>query len=75
MAKVIKVSKSHNGRETIYEGTLDYLLGSVFGYSLECGHSWNAKIPREPKSGKTLVKALNDSAYECRRYNDSYSLV
>ena len=42
------------------------------GYSLECGNSWNHKIPRYPKTLKSLVKALDDSAYECNRYYDSY---
>ena len=28
-----------------YTGTMDYLVNQVFGYTLECGHSWNDKIP------------------------------
>lgn len=74
-AKIYKVISTHNGRETVYEGTMDYLIHNIFGYSLECGHSWNHKIPREPKTGKSLINALNDSAYECNRYNDSYRLA
>jgi hypothetical protein len=72
--KMIYIASIHNGRKTIYGGTLEYLLSDVFGYTLECGNSWNSKIPRFPKSAKSLVKALNNSTYECRRYNDSFIL-
>ena len=57
-----------------YTGTLEELIG-IFKYTLECGNSWNNKIPLYPKSGKSLVNALNKSAQECRRYCDSYELV
>ena len=58
-----------------YTGTLEELCDRVFGYTLECGHSWNHKIPRYPKTGRSLEKALNNSANECRRYYDWYELV
>ena len=61
--------------ETLYTGTIEYLTNKVFGYSLECGNSWNSKINRYPKTGKSLVKALTDSAYECRDYRTHYELV
>lgn len=70
--KIYKVISTHNGRDTVWEGTMNYLINNVFGYTLECGNSWNKKINRNPKSVKTLVKGLNDSAYECNHYNDSY---
>jgi hypothetical protein len=73
--KILYVASTHKGRKTIYAGTLEYLLDRVFGYTLECGNSWNRKIPRYPKSGKSLVKALNDSAYECNKDDDFYDLV
>lgn len=73
--KTFKVKAVHRDHEHIYEGTLKRLIHEVFGYTLECGHSWNSKIPLEPKSGKSLVKALNDSAHETRRYYDYYQLV
>ena len=59
----IKVTKSgmQSSREYIWEGTLEYLVGNVFGYTLECGNSWNRKINRFPKSGKALVTAINAS--------------
>lgn len=70
--KIYSVKKLHNDRETVYTGTLDELENNIFGYTLECGHSWNSRIPRYPKTIKSLIKALNNSAMECRRYNDSY---
>jgi hypothetical protein len=72
--KLIYIASFHKGHKTIYGGTLDYLLNNVFGYTLECGNSWNSKIPRYPKSAKSLVKALNDSADVCNRYHDFYDL-
>ena len=62
----IKVTKSgmQSSREYIWEGTLEHLLGKVFGYTLECGNSWNRKINRFPKSGNALVTALNASFVE-----------
>lgn len=73
--KTYKVILHHDGRETAFEGTLEHLVGRTFGYTLECGHSWNHKIPLEPKSIKSLIKALNASAEECRRYNEYYELA
>ena len=65
MAKTfrIKITKSgmSGSRETVYEGTVEHLVGNVFGYTLECGNSWNRKINRNPRSITALVKALNAS--------------
>ena len=71
---VIFISSFHNGRETIYAGTREYLIDRVFGYTLECGHSWNDKISLRPKTKKSLVNALNASAEECRRYSEFFRL-
>lgn len=73
--KIYSVNSVHRDRTTTFTGTLDELENNVFGYTLECGHSWNIKIPRYPKTIKSLIKALNDSAYECRRYYDYYELA
>ena len=73
--KILYIASTHKGRKSIYAGTLEALRNGVFGYTLECGNSWNHKIPRYPKTGKSLVKALNDSAYECNKYEDFYDLV
>ena len=65
MAKIFKVKITKSGmrdtRETIWEGTIEYLVNSVFGYTLECGNSWNRKINRNPRTIGALVKALNAS--------------
>jgi hypothetical protein len=65
MAKTFKVKITKSGmrdtRETVYEGTIDYLVNNVFGYTLECGKSWNRKINDNPKTIGALVKALNAS--------------
>lgn len=71
---IIFISSFHRGNETIYAGKIEYLIEHVFGYTLECGHSWNAKINPRPKTKKSLVNALNASANECRRYSDFYDL-
>lgn len=70
--KIIYIAHTHNSRKTIWGGTIDQLTNNVFGYTLECGNSWNNKIPRYPKTAKSLVNALNNSAYECNKYYDSY---
>ena len=72
--KVFYVKSIHKNHETIWEGTLDYLKESVFGYTLDCGHSWNNKINPNPKTIKSLITALNKSADECRRYDDFYEI-
>ena len=68
MAKTfkVKITKSgmRNTREMVYEGTVEHLVGNVFGYTLECGNSWNRKINRRPKSISALVTALNKSYNE-----------
>ena len=71
-AKKIYVASIHNGRVTIYHDTMEVMTNGIFGYTLECGNSWNNKIPRYPKTIKSLIKALNASAEECRRYSDYY---
>jgi hypothetical protein len=78
MAKTSKIhfiASTHRDRTTIWSGTLEDLKTRVFGYTLECGNSWNHKIPKDPKTIKTLVKALNDSAYECNKYYDHYEIA
>lgn len=68
------VAKNHKGTRTIYCGSIGHLTTRVFGYLLDCGHSWNEKINPSPKTAKGLVSALNKSANECRHYYDSYEL-
>lgn len=52
-------------REYVYSGTIDELI-KTYSYTLDCGKSWehqagNAKINTNPRSGKTLVKNLNNA--------------
>jgi hypothetical protein len=71
MKAEIRIIKSINGKDSEIVGTLEYLVNNNFGYTLECGQSYerekgNKKINRNPKSGKSLVdnlnKAVNNSA-------------
>lgn len=66
MAKEITVKTTYKGREHLYTGTIEYLVKNVFGYHLECGNSWNHKINTNPKTGPSLVKALNAAEEEVR---------
>lgn len=64
MRKTVYITVTHRGNKRVYSGTVDYLVDKVFGYTLECGHSWNEKIKENPKTAKLLVTALNLSATE-----------
>jgi len=63
--KIYQVKKIRSGmsntQESIFEGTLDHLKSGVFGYTLECGASWNPKINRNPKTINALITAVNKS--------------
>ena len=78
MAKVFKVKITRTGmrdsRVNVWEGTIDELVNRVFGYTLECGNSWNRKINRNPRTIGALVKALNASYAEIEGgYTRSYA--
>lgn len=78
MAKTITIRSYHRGHSHDYTGTVDELRTNVFGYKLECGHSWNPKINMYPKTGAALVKALNQSVAETQGgcfEQDSYELI
>jgi ribosomal protein L17 len=75
--KIYKIKKTRSGmngsRETIFEGTLERLKNEVFGYTLECGASWNRKINRNPKTISALITAINKSYNEIEGgYTRSY---
>lgn len=57
---------SYKGEATSHttSGTLDELK-EYFSYKLLCGSECSRKIPRDPKSIKSLVNALNASADVC----------
>jgi hypothetical protein len=44
-------------------GNLEYLVG-YFGYTLECGNSWNKKINKKPKTIKSFITNLQKSYSE-----------
>lgn len=71
---LVFIASIHRGNRTIYCGSIEHMNDRVFGYTLECGHSWNDKINRYPKTARGLVNALNKSAEECRRYSDYYEV-
>ena len=66
--KIYKIKKTRTGldrsTESIFEGTLAQLRSGVFGYTLECGASWNSKINRNPKTIAALITAINKSYNE-----------
>ena len=77
--KIYTVHKyyARSSRDYYYKGTLSQ-LAECFGYTLECGNSWNPKIPTKPKTAKSLVSALNKSVYETQGScysQDYYELV
>ena len=62
-AKIYFIKKYHRGRYTIVKGTIEQLV-EYFGYALECGHSWNSKINKNPTTYKSLISNLNKSYHE-----------
>lgn len=60
--------------ERTVEGTIPE-LNEFFGYTLLLGHQENARIPLRPRTIKSLVNALNDSARVTGRNNISYWIV
>lgn len=63
VAKTYTIIKTRKGRESSQTGTVAE-LAKIYSYTLECGHSWNRKIPKEPKTIAALIKALNNSVSE-----------
>ena len=63
MAKEHTIKKTRKGRETLVTGDLERMK-SYFGYTLECGASWNRKINQNPKTIKSFVKNLQMSYEE-----------
>ena len=58
MAKEYTVISHHHGRETEFTGTIEHLINDVFGYTLECGHSWNAGVTATGMNLKLLKLIL-----------------
>ena len=62
-AKTFTVIKTRRGQQTEITDTVENLV-ERFGYTLECGNSWNSKINRNPKTAASLITALNKSVAE-----------
>ena len=76
-AKTYTIIKTRHGNNREITGTLEELT-KYFKYTLECGNSWNPKIPTQPKTIKSLISALTKSVYELQGNcysQDSYRLV
>ncbi len=77
-----RYSYSGEARTSITSGTLAELT-EYFGYTLECGHSYERergrkKVNTAPKSARALVTALNNAQENIARNgcaSTSYSLV
>ena len=77
--EILRIRLGRDDTTRQVSGTLEELK-EYFGYTLECGRSWqyekgNKKIPRpeDIKGIKTLIRALNNSkANTCRYYQDEY---
>ena len=83
MAKgIFTIAIYRRGRTNEQSGTIAELV-SYFGYTLECGQSWehekgNKKINRNPKTAKSLVTNLNNATNNsaANGYSStSYSLI
>ena len=68
----------HEGSVSTVTGTLDFLLRH-FAYTLECGRSWEhergrRKVNMNPKTGRSLVTALNNAKNNSARngYSDTW---
>ena len=64
MEKIYYVKKYHRGNYTVIKGTINGFVDCYFGYTLDCGHSWNSKINPKPKTYKSLISNLNKSYHE-----------
>lgn len=73
-AKTFTIIKHRRGgKKSTATGTVAELTKN-FGYTLQCGNSYNPKISLEPKTAKALVNALNKSVDEIQKgsYDPDY---
>lgn len=73
--KLVALIKTHRGRRILYCGTIAQ-LADAFGYTLDCGNSWDCKIKtaREIKTLKSLVSNINKSydGMQCSCFGRDY---
>ena len=72
--KIFTVEVTRKGNKTQYTGTLPELI-QIFSYTLECGHSWNKKISKIPKTIASFIKNVNMSYEEKRDYSSHISQI
>lgn len=67
------IKHRRGGKKSATEGTVAELT-EHFGYTLQCGHSYNSKISLSPKTAKSLVSALNKSVDQIQKgsYDPDY---
>lgn len=71
--EVRRVSFYRPDTVTVYGGTIDDFVNEIFSYTLECGHSWEPKVNRYPKSFNSLIKNLNKAnEASCSHYQNTY---
>lgn len=63
MAKQYVILATHRGQTREVTGDIDDLRDR-YQYLLDCGHSWNSKIKKSPKTITALVNAINASVSE-----------
>lgn len=76
--KVTTIRARGNDRVSEYTGTLEELVNEVFGYTLEIGNSYNSRIPRKPKTIRSLLSAVQKSSdiqYGCTYTREYFELV
>ena len=61
--KTYKIKKVRKDRESIIEGTLEYLK-DYFSYTFEVGYSRNRKINKNPKTIDSFISNLEKSLDE-----------
>ena len=61
--KQFTVNVIRRGSDRIVTGTIPQLV-KYYGYTLECGQSWNSKIKRNPTTIASLVSNYNKSIDE-----------
>lgn len=65
MSKTYKIKTIYKERESIVEGSLEEIKAH-FAYFIESGYSWNRKINKNPKTGPSLIKTLEQCEQEIR---------
>lgn len=63
MGKIYYIHKEKNDRHHIIKGTLEELIVR-FSYTLEIGHSYNARINTHPKTIKSFITSLQNAFRE-----------